>query len=201
MTISNKPDSIQGGMTNQSKIYTRKGDGGETSLGDNQRVKKSNPRVEALGTLDELNSAIGLAHAMLPPKSSVRSFLPEIQQLLLTIGSNIALPPEADAKYRARVPKFPEGKIEILEQTIDTWWAQLPPLSTFILPGGTPAASALHLARAAARRAERRIVDLPADLDPNLKKWLNRLSDFLFAAARIANFEQGVPDITWQKQT
>lgn len=183
-----------------TKIYTKKGDTGETGLGDNRRVSKSSPRIETLGALDELNSHLGLALAMLPPSSDIRRTIPPIQHLLLTIGSHIAVPSDADEKYRNRVPKFPVDFTQDLEKAIDAWWAQLPPLTTFVLPGGTPAAAALHLARAAARRAERQVSGLTDPVDPIIRQFLNRLSDFLFAAARYANHEQSVPDVTWQKK-
>lgn len=184
----------------EAKIYTKKGDAGETGLGDNRRVSKSSPRVEALGALDELNSHLGLALTMLPPQSDIRRTIPPIQHLSLTIGSIIALPSDADAKYRNRLPQFPANATTTLETAIDTWWGQLPPLTTFVLPGGTPAAAALHVARSAARRAERHITALPEQINPDIRQFLNRLSDFLFAAARYANFEQSIPDVLWQKE-
>ena len=184
----------------ETKIYTKKGDAGETGLGDNRRVSKASPRIEALGALDELNSHLGMSLAMLPPSSAIRGAIPTIQHLILTAGSTIAVPADANLKYRQRVPHFPAGATEALESTIDSWWSQLPPLTTFILPGGTPAAASLHVARTAARRAERHVSALPDPIDPAIKQFLNRLSDFLFAAARYANYEQSVPDVTWQKE-
>lgn len=185
-------------MTSQSdnKIYTRQGDSGETSLNNNQRVLKSDPRIEALGALDEINSHLGLALAMLSPKSGVRGAIPTIQHLLLTAGSHLANPTDANSPQSAQ---FPIGTINALEATIDTWQTELPPLTTFILPGGTPAAAALHLARTTTRRAERRITALTETIEPVILQFLNRLSDFLFVAARYANHEQHVSDITWKK--
>lgn len=181
-------------------IYTKKGDRGETGLGNNARVAKNHPRVEALGALDELNSALGLALSMLPPRSQIRATIPTIQHLLLAIGTHVALPADAEPQRRAKLPPFPTGASEALEATIDAWWGALPPLATFILPGGTPAAATLHIARTHARRAERRVTGLSEPMDPAIARWLNRLSDFLFAAARFANFEQGVSDVVWEKE-
>lgn len=185
-----------------SRIYTRKGDLGETSLGDNRRVKKTDPRIEAVGTLDELNSALGLAIAMLPPQSTVRTELIPVQHRLFTLGARLAVPGDADQKIQEHLPMFPAESPEALEKTIDRWWQALPPLTQFILPGGTPAASAIHLARAICRRAERNVIALrhqDPTINASLIVWLNRLSDFLFAAARYANFEQSVADVKWQK--
>lgn len=200
MTQRLKPASIQGAMAGDAKIYTKTGDTGQTSLGDNRRVPKWDRRIEALGALDELNSQLGLALSMLPPRSQIRAILPTIQHLLLTVGSHVALPPDTQATYRTRVPQLPAGAAEALEATIDQWWAHLPPLRTFILPGGTPAAAALHVARTSARRAERYISALPTLSDSAILGWLNRLSDFLFTAARFSNFEQHVPDVIWEKE-
>lgn len=183
-------------------IYTKKGDTGETGLGDNRRVPKTNARIEAVGTIDELNSAIGLAGSLLPAKSRLRQPLLAAQNQLLDIGAHVALPADAETKYRERLPPLRHDAVTDMEQAIDAWWAELPALTQFILPGGAPAAAALHVARSVSRRAERAVLRLreeDASIDPVIIQWLNRVSDFLFAAARYANYETGRNDHVWEK--
>lgn len=183
-------------------IYTRKGDTGETSLGDGRRTLKTDIRIEAIGAVDELNAGLGFALTLLPLTSDVRRSLAPIQDHLFALGARLALPTDAEDKYRDRIPDLPADTIERFEQTIDRWWNQMPELKEFILPGGTPAGAALHIARTLARRAERMTIRLrqtEPTVDPALIKYLNRLSDLLFAAARFANHEQAIADRHWDK--
>ncbi len=183
-----------------SPIYTRKGDTGETGLGDKSRVSKTNPRIEAVGTLDELNAALGLALSLLPGGSKLRPVIEPVQHELFILGSHLAVPAHDDAIQK--LPALPLHAPERFENVIDSWWQQLPPLTEFILPGGTAAAAALHAARTVARRAERRVILLrryAPDVTGFMVVYLNRLSDLLFAAARWANFENGQGDILWNK--
>jgi cob(I)alamin adenosyltransferase len=178
------------------KIYTRTGDNGETSLFDGRRVSKSALRVDAYGEVDELSAAIGVAMASgLPP--DIAEMLEAIARDLFGVGGRLADPRE---KVATRVQKIAVGQAEVdrLEQWIDRLEAELPPLRRFILPGGTPAGAALHLARTVCRRAERRITSLgPDDVDRDLRAYVNRLSDFLFVAARAVNRRAGVPELEW----
>jgi cob(I)alamin adenosyltransferase len=182
------------------KIYTKSGDGGETGLFGGGRVRKSDARVEAYGEVDEANAAIGAARAALALPAldaELDAELGRIQSELFTIGAELASPhvttatrtlPDIDPAWAAR-----------LEQAMDRWDAILPDLRAFILPGGTPGAAALHLARCVCRRAERRVVALAAqvEVDAHALVYLNRLSDFLFVAARIANLRAGCVETTW----
>lgn len=184
------------------KIYTRTGDAGQTSLRWGTRISKDALRVEAYGTVDEANAFIGLALAQLAPGTaeSLRVSLTRIQRELFDVGADLAVPPD---KEKGEQPKTLPAFVESLEKEIDAMEAELDPLRTFILPGGTPAAAALHAARTVARRAERRVVTLMGaeQADPVLVKYLNRLSDFLFVAARYANRAVGAEDIKveWKK--
>ncbi|MGC4047058.1 MAG: cob(I)yrinic acid a,c-diamide adenosyltransferase [Armatimonas sp.] len=159
------------------RIYTRTGDSGETGLFGGQRVSKDELRVESYGTVDEASAAIAIAAAFLQEVESLHSVLLQLMNTLFTVGADLATPlPRA-------VPRIESRHIEALEKEIDTWEATLPPLQTFILPGGTPAAAALHQARTIVRRAERRVVTLcrvePDTTNPELIRYLNRLSDLL----------------------
>jgi cob(I)alamin adenosyltransferase len=168
------------------KIYTKTGDRGETGLFGGPRVRKSDPRVEAYGDVDELNAAIGVARAIVEdPEIDVQ--LHKIQAELFCVGAELATP--RDAKARSAVPPFDEAWTVRLERAIDVWEQELPRLTRFVLPGGTRTAAALHLARTICRRAERRVVALAAEaeVEPPVLAYLNRLSDFLFVAARLAN--------------
>lgn len=168
------------------KIYTKTGDRGETGLFGGPRVRKSDPRVEAYGDVDELNAAIGVARALVEDPE-IDAQLRLIQGELFCVGAELATP--HDAKARAAVPPFDPGWTARLEHAIDAWEGELPHLTRFVLPGGTRTASALHLARTVCRRAERRAVALAAEaqVEPAVLAYLNRLSDFLFVAARLAN--------------
>jgi len=174
------------------KIYTRTGDAGETSLFGGARVRKDDARIEAYGTIDELNSFIGVARASWP-SSPLDDEFHSIQSDLFDIGAHLASP----GTSRFAGPEA--ARISTIEQSIDTMESQLTPLKTFILPGGCAAASHLHVARTVCRRAERLVVAL-RDEDEATKasiRYLNRLSDFLFVAARFANQQEGVADVPW----
>jgi cob(I)alamin adenosyltransferase len=168
------------------KIYTKTGDAGETGLFGGPRVRKSAARVEAYGDVDELNAAIGAVRAVVEDPD-VEAELAKVQSELFCVGAELATP--AGAKARAAVPRVEPAWTQRLERTIDAWESELPPLTRFVLPGGTRSAAALHLARTVCRRAERRAVALAeeAEIPPAVLAYLNRLSDLLFVAARIAN--------------
>lgn len=177
------------------KIYTRTGDDGSTGLFGGGRVPKDHLRVEAYGTLDELNAVLGLALAQ-GPHPVTEAFRP-VQAELLTLGALAATPREAKAYATLAPPQV--AWVSRLELAIDAWEAGLAPLKTFILPGGSARAAALHHARTVCRRAERACVALSrqAELEPLLLVYLNRLSDALFVAARAANAAEGVADTPW----
>jgi cob(I)alamin adenosyltransferase len=177
------------------KIYTRTGDAGETSLFGGTRARKSDPRVDAYGEVDELNAWLGLARAS-APDPALADELVHLQRDLFALGAQLADPAD---KIAARVTKATLGDADTarLEQLIDRLDAELPPLRRFILAGGAPAGAALHVARTVCRRAERRIVALDPPVDPVLLRYVNRLSDLLFVLARTANHRAGVPEIEW----
>jgi len=181
-----------------TRIYTRTGDAGETSLFGGRRVQKDDLRVGAYGTIDELNAALGVARAA-GPGAEIDAVVERLQHHLFDLGAELATPPDAAAAAAAHAPRVVPAWVEALERDIDRFEDRLPPLRQFILPGGTPAASALHLARTVARRAEREIVTLAArePLSPDLLKFVNRLSDLLFVLARAANQTTGHPDTAW----
>ncbi len=178
------------------KIYTKTGDGGETGLFGGPRVRKNDGRVEAYGEVDELNAALGVARAQLEDPELER-LLAHVQDELFCVGAELATP--ADAPSRGQLPPIEAAWVEELERQIDAWEAILQPLRHFILPGGTELAASLHLARAVARRAERRVVSLHrrAPVSPAVLAYLNRLADFLFVAARAANHAQGMAEPVW----
>jgi cob(I)alamin adenosyltransferase len=176
------------------RIYTRGGDRGETSLGDGSRVSKTDPRIEAYGTVDELNSAIGFALAGdLPPAS--RPWLEGIQNDLFDLGADLSVPFTDEKKERLRIT---QGQVDRLEELCDRANEGLEPLRSFVLPGGTDGAARLHLARTVCRRAERLAVGLAAldSVNPLAIAYLNRLSDLLFILARVANTGSAEP--LWQ---
>ncbi len=178
------------------KIYTKGGDGGETSLFDQTRVSKADARVDAYGEVDELNACLGAARALFADGELVE-LTETIQRDLFAVGAMLADP---SSRIAARVTKAAIGDadVERLEQAIDRLEAGLPPLRRFILPGGSPAGSLLHLARTVCRRAERRVVALGSDAsDPLVVIYLNRLSDLLFVLARAVNHRAGVPEAEW----
>jgi cob(I)alamin adenosyltransferase len=176
------------------KIYTRTGDGGATTLFDGTRIAKSDPRVDAYGEVDEANAMIGLARAAGAGRD-IDDMLVEVQRDLLAIGSRLADPTE---RIASRVTKVALGPADVarLEGWIDGFEAELPPLRRFVLPGGTPAAAALHLARTVCRRAERRMVALGI-LEVEFLAYMNRLSDLLFVMARVVNRRAGVAEAEW----
>ncbi|CUH78945.1 cob(I)yrinic acid a,c-diamide adenosyltransferase [Tropicibacter naphthalenivorans] len=180
-----------------NKIYTRTGDKGETALGDMTRVPKFDPRVEAYGTVDELNSVVGVAR--LHASGEVDQQLATIQNDLFDLGADLCRPDMSkDDEAGYPVLRMVESQVDRLEAEIDAMIAQLEPLRSFILPAGTTLAAHLHHCRTVARRAERLAVHLAAvdDANPAAVKYLNRLSDWFFAAARIAN-DQGKADVLW----
>lgn len=176
------------------KIYTRTGDTGETSLFGGARVRKDDARIEAYGTIDELNSVLGVSRASWPA-SPLDAQFHAIQSDLFDIGAHLASP------GTSRFAGPPTTRVTSLEHDIDAMESELAPLKTFILPGGTLAAAQLHVARTVCRRAERLVVSLN-DADEATKAsitYLNRLSDFLFVAARFANHKNGVADVPWTR--
>jgi cob(I)alamin adenosyltransferase len=180
------------------KIYTRTGDEGETSLFGGGRVRKDHPRTSAYGDVDELSSAIGLARAT-EPADLFDELLQGVQRDLFSVGGRLATPrPEKVAKKMEKAVLPPE-RAAALELVMDDAERELPPLQAFVLPGGTPKAAALHLARTVCRRAERSVVALAAEdeVPPEILIYLNRLSDLLFTLARLANHRAGTPDLTW----
>jgi len=175
-----------------SRIYTRTGDDGSTGLGDGSRVAKDDPRVEAIGTVDELNSAIGvlLTHEL---PVAVRSALTGFQHALFDIGGELCIPGRSC---------ITAAQVAQLEHLLDGLNADLPALKEFILPGGSKAAAACHMARAICRRAERRSFSLgkQSGINPASLQYLNRLSDLLFVMARHLNKQAGEPDVFWQHE-
>ncbi len=178
------------------KIYTKTGDSGETGLFGGPRVRKSDPRVEAYGEVDELNAAVGAARALVEDPEIDRE-LARIQEELFCVGAELATP--HDAKARAAIPPVDGAWTARLEGAMDGWDRELPPLSRFVLPGGTRTAAALHVARTVCRRAERHVVSLAAEVEvaPVVLAYLNRLSDFLFVAARVANHRAQREEPLW----
>jgi cob(I)alamin adenosyltransferase len=174
-----------------SKIITRTGDGGETGLGDGSRVRKDNPRVAALGEIDELNSALGVLLAE-PLADKIRSDLQSIQHDLFDLGGDVSIPGRSTVT---------PGQAERLEALVDEMNSGLPRLKEFILPGGTRAAALAHLARGVCRRAERSLVALASseDVAEAGRIYLNRLSDFLFVLGRVLNRDGGSGDVLWQQ--
>ena len=178
------------------KIYTKTGDGGETGLVDGSRVPKDHARVAAFGDVDELNAGIGLARVQ--AGDALSQILEGVQRDLFAIGAQVADP---RAQIATRTPKAALGPARIvdLEKAIDAHEAQMPPLTSFILPGGTALAASLHVARTVCRRAERSILSLGRTdpVDPLILVYLNRLSDLLFVVARHANLAAGQPEAKW----
>ena len=180
------------------KIYTKTGDAGETSLFDNSRVSKNDPRVDAYGEVDEVNACLGAAIAALEDHSDdIAAVLTTVQKDLFAVGARLADP---SSRIANRVTKaaVTTQQIELLETTIDRLETELTPLRRFILPGGSPAGALLHLARTVCRRAERRVVGLgPDSVDAGVIIYLNRLSDLLFVMARAVNHRAGVAETEW----
>lgn len=173
---------------NLTRIYTKLGDAGETHLGDMSRVSKLHPRVEAYGTIDELNANIGFALRAQDMPQRMAQWLQRVQNDLLDVGADVAVPENPDSE-RTRLRVTP-AYTEWLEQVCDEVNAKLPPLKTFVIPGGTEASARLHLCRTVCRRGERRTLAVE-DVNPEALRYLNRLSDMLFILARAANEGDG----------
>ncbi|MCI0395231.1 MAG: cob(I)yrinic acid a,c-diamide adenosyltransferase [Chloroflexi bacterium] len=183
-------------MPRLTKIYTRKGDDGTTALGSRTRVAKDSPRVAAYGTVDELNSAIGLALAGgLAPR--LAQVLPVVQNELFHLGSDLCFTEEDKKSYQ--IPQVEARHVAALEALMDELTAVVGPLENFILPGGSPGAARLHVARTVCRRAEREVVTLARTeaVGPYVLPYLNRLSDALFVMARYENHERGTAEPLW----
>lgn len=176
------------------KIYTRTGDFGETSLFGGARVAKNDARIEAYGTVDELNSVLGVARTT-PLPAEVDAVLHDVQHDLFEVGAHLASP------GTSRFPGVDAQRIADLERAIDEMESELAPLKSFILPGGAAASAQLHVARTVCRRAERCVVALHDDTPATISTiaFLNRLSDYLFVAARFANARAGIEDIPWKR--
>jgi cob(I)alamin adenosyltransferase len=186
-------------MPRITKVYTRTGDDGTTSLGSGERVPKDSPRIEAYGTVDELNSVIGAAIAAgLVP--AVLAPLKRIQNELFHLGSDLCVP-EA-AKDARPVPRIEDRHVDALEALMDKLSEGLPPLENFVLPGGSLGAAQLHVARTICRRAERLVIALSRiePVGPAAIRYLNRLSDALFVLARAENSRRGVGDVLWDSR-
>lgn len=179
------------------KIYTKKGDSGDTSLFGGQRVSKSTERIEAYGTVDELNSFVGLA-ASYDLSEKGTDYLRKVQELLFTLGADLATPPSTEA----RIERIGEKDIQFLEDAIDELEEDLETLKNFVLPGGSQAGATLHVARTTCRRAERATVACHKvdDISDACIKFLNRLSDFFFVIARYENKQAGVREETWKPE-
>jgi cob(I)alamin adenosyltransferase len=177
-----------------NRIYTKTGDAGDTALGDGTRLPKCAPRIEAYGTVDETNAAIGLAR--LHTEGELDAMLARIQNDLFDLGADLCVP-ETAKRNEGRL-RVDEAQVERLEREIDAMNAELAPLTSFVLPGGSSASAYLHLARTIARRAERLIVELSKAEPVNAAaiRYVNRLSDHLFVAARFAN-DKGAKDVLW----
>ncbi|SRR5690606_5093132 len=180
------------------KIYTKTGDKGSTSLIGGTKVSKSHMRIEAYGTVDELNSYVGLCRDLLD-NEEMRAELQEIQDRLFTIGSSLACDPNKEPLLK--IPDLKESDLQFLEQSIDKMNEVLPVMKSFILPGGHPTVSHFHVARCICRRAERACVRLQAEnqeIEPLIIKYLNRLSDYLFVVARFCGHNLNVAEIPWK---
>jgi cob(I)alamin adenosyltransferase len=182
-----------------NKIYTRTGDAGLTALGIGERVPKHSPRIAAYGTVDEANACIGLARLQLAAEPKLDAMLARVQNDLFDLGADLTAPEREGKPQRQRL-RISEAQVERLEGEIDELNALLRPLTSFVLPGGSAAAAALHLARTVCRRAERCMVALASEAGEHVSapalKYINRLSDLLFVASRYAN-ERGDGDVLW----
>jgi cob(I)alamin adenosyltransferase len=177
-----------------TKIYTRGGDAGETSLGDGSRVSKLDPRIAAYGAVDELNAAVGVVVAGDCPEP-VRGILLRVQNELFDLGADLSVPVEREGRLRVR-----QEQVDALERDCDAFNAELPELTSFVLPGGTEAAAGLHVARTVCRRAERDALEAAQSVgvDPLALVYLNRLSDLLFILSRAANALEGREEPLWR---
>jgi len=185
------------------KVYTRTGDQGMTSLYNGKREPKNHTLFEALGDIDELNSALGYTRYYMTEKGymDLVEWIDEIQSRLLDIGSSIATPPKESSNRKLERVFFDPSHADRLEEWIDVMDLELSPLKNFIIPGGTLCACSLHSARTIARRAERIVFSLTHDdmCDPTVGVYINRLSDFLFVCARVVNVREGVDDVVYKK--
>jgi cob(I)alamin adenosyltransferase len=179
---------------NLTRIYTRLGDGGETHLGDMSRVPKTDPRIEAYGTVDELNAQLGVALAQGGLPEGYAGWLARVQNDLFDVGADISVPAGGD---RERLRVAPE-QTAWLERACDEVNEALPKLRSFVLPGGTPAAAQLHVCRTVCRRAERRTIACGDAINPECVRYLNRLSDLLFILSRGANLAGGGDEPLWE---
>ncbi len=181
-----------------TKVYTRTGDNGETSIVGGIRMKKSSERLEAYGTVDELSAHLGLLASMLPDGEH-KSMIIRIQRNLFNVCTNLATDQSQTPLYDSA--HLPDGETGLLEQEVDRMMGLLPERQGFILPGGTQAAAQAHVCRTVCRRAERRIVALSevARVSPEVQQYVNRLSDYLFVLAKIINFNENVSEIIWEK--
>jgi cob(I)alamin adenosyltransferase len=182
-----------------NKIYTRSGDAGLTALGTGERVPKHSLRIAAYGTVDETNACIGLARLALAAESKLDAMLARVQNDLFDLGADLTVPEREGKPQRQRL-RVSEAQVERLEAEIDELNAELSPLTSFVLPGGSAAAAALHVARTVCRRAERGVVALAGESGEHVSasalKYINRLSDLLFVASRYAN-DRGRGDVLW----
>lgn len=181
------------------KIYTKTGDEGKTSLFGGRRVWKDDLRLNAYGTVDELNALIGVAVSEIG-EGELKNVLLELQNELFVVGSDLASPLDKENKNFA-IPRIGQSNIDNLEQKIDDFDSKLPELKQFILPGGRKGASLLHLVRTVSRRAEREVVTLAqkVDIGNYIVIYLNRLSDLLFVLSRFENYSNNTPDVEWKK--
>ena len=183
------------------KLYTRSGDDGTTGLFSGARVSKNHPRIEAYGTVDEFNACLGLCISACGPgkmEQVIRTIMVQIQSRLFDIGADLATP--EGAKNESKIVRIDETHVTEVERWIDEIDSKNTPLQTFVMPGGTDLASRLHLARTVCRRAERLMVGL-SNTEPvgeGMMRYMNRVSDLLFAMARLSNKESGVGDIPWK---
>jgi cob(I)alamin adenosyltransferase len=197
VTVVSDAESSRTGLPHMvylSRIYTKSGDAGETGLGDGQRVRKDHPRVTAYGETDELNAVLGLVHVHNPPEAE---FLRSVQNDLFDVGADLCVPPPKETTEMPQL-RVTAAQAERIEAAIDKLNDRLEPLKSFILPGGSPASAWLHLARTVCRRAERAVATLMREepLNPQVLIYLNRLSDYLFVLARVAN-NDGKSDVLW----
>ena len=181
------------------RIYTRHGDSGDTDLFGGERRPKHAQRIAAYGEVDELNAVLGWCAACETVDASLHDRLHREQSHLFVLGSWLATAPEAGESARRHLPAWPSDAIAVLEGEIDGWAAEAPELKSFILPGGSEAAARLHVARTVCRRAERAVAELAnaEHVEPVQLAYVNRLSDWLFQAARAANHAAGVDDVPW----
>lgn len=180
-----------------TRIYTKTGDKGMTSLGNGRRIPKDSLRIEAIGEVDEVNATLGVAIQVC--EGPLVKILQHIQNDLFDLGADLCMPETTDTPVSPQPLRITTGQVTVLEKHIDELNANLPPLTSFILPGGSEAACALHLARTVARRAERRLVALDhhESLNREALRYVNRLSDLLFVMARYVHTQSGLKDVLW----